>query len=45
MVELCEKLGYACYRGSLYDVLDRYYQAARQIRGQKSSCASPPIAR
>jgi spore coat polysaccharide biosynthesis protein SpsF len=25
----CNEQGYACYRGSQYDVLDRYYQAAR----------------
>ncbi len=31
VVELCTQLGYACYRGSLFDVLDRYYQAARQF--------------
>jgi spore coat polysaccharide biosynthesis protein SpsF len=31
VAELCEARGYACYRGSLYDVLDRYYQAARQF--------------
>ena len=31
VVELCAARGYACYRGSLYDVLDRYYQAARQF--------------
>ncbi len=30
---LCAERGYACYRGSLFDVLDRYYQAA------KASCA------
>lgn len=34
VVELCIKLGYACYRGSLYDVLDRYYQAARQSQAR-----------
>jgi spore coat polysaccharide biosynthesis protein SpsF len=28
IVEYCEKVGIACYRGSLQDVLDRYYQAA-----------------
>lgn len=27
---LCLEHGYPCYRGSLPDVLDRYYQAARQ---------------
>jgi spore coat polysaccharide biosynthesis protein SpsF len=26
---LCQERDYPCYRGSLYDVLDRYYQAAR----------------
>ena len=26
----CQDHGYACYRGSQFDVLDRYYQAARQ---------------
>jgi spore coat polysaccharide biosynthesis protein SpsF len=26
---LCRQRGYACYRGSMHDVLDRYYQAAR----------------
>ena len=25
----CNEQGYSCYRGSQYDVLDRYYQAAR----------------
>lgn len=28
---LCEKNGIACYRGSLNDVLDRFYQAARRF--------------
>jgi spore coat polysaccharide biosynthesis protein SpsF len=28
--DLCQESGYAFYRGSAYDVLDRYYQAARQ---------------
>ncbi|MDH5507139.1 MAG: NTP transferase domain-containing protein, partial [Anaerolineae bacterium] len=27
----CEQNGYAYYRGSMHDVLDRYYQAARQF--------------
>jgi spore coat polysaccharide biosynthesis protein SpsF len=31
---LCTERGYACYRGSLPDVLDRYTQAARQYRAQ-----------
>lgn len=26
---LCQERGYSCYRGSMQDVLDRYYQAAR----------------
>ncbi len=26
---LCQERGYPCYRGSVHDVLDRYYQAAR----------------
>ncbi len=29
---MCASLGIAFYRGSLYDVLDRYYQAARQFQ-------------
>ncbi len=31
---LCRERGYACYRGSLYDVLDRYYQAARLFQAE-----------
>jgi spore coat polysaccharide biosynthesis protein SpsF len=31
IVALCVERGYPCYRGSLYDVLDRYYQAARMF--------------
>jgi spore coat polysaccharide biosynthesis protein SpsF len=27
---VCEQMDYACYRGDLHDVLDRYYQAARR---------------
>jgi spore coat polysaccharide biosynthesis protein SpsF len=29
LVEFCREWGYPCYRGSLHDVLDRYYQAAK----------------
>ncbi len=29
VADLCQKRGYACSRGSLQDVLDRYYQSAR----------------
>lgn len=31
---LCEARGYPCYRGSAFDVLDRYYQAARQRQAE-----------
>ena len=34
VIEMCDALGYPCYRGSLYDVLDRYYQAARQYQAR-----------
>ncbi len=27
----CEENGYACFRGNVYDVLDRYYQAAKWV--------------
>jgi spore coat polysaccharide biosynthesis protein SpsF len=30
IVALCQAHGYPCYRGSMFDVLDRYYQAATQ---------------
>lgn len=30
--ELCEKNNILCYRGSMDDVLDRYYQAARKFK-------------
>jgi spore coat polysaccharide biosynthesis protein SpsF len=29
IVDLCKRMGYACFRGSLHDVLDRFYQAAK----------------
>lgn len=29
---LCKAHGYPCYRGSMFDVLDRYYQAARRFQ-------------
>ncbi len=32
IAELCEARGYAYTRGSMHDVLDRYYQAAREYR-------------
>ena len=34
VTEMCQALGYPCYRGNLYDVLDRYYQAARQYQAR-----------
>jgi len=34
IVELCELEGYHWYRGSQFDVLDRYYQAAREFQAQ-----------
>lgn len=30
LAAICQDRDYPCYRGSLYDVLDRYYQAARE---------------
>lgn len=32
--ELCEDRGYACFRGSQFNVLDRYYRAARLYRAE-----------
>lgn len=34
VAELCRARGYPFYRGSLFDVLDRYYQAALQFSAQ-----------
>jgi spore coat polysaccharide biosynthesis protein SpsF len=31
VAELCRRRGYSFYRGSLFDVLDRYYRAAQQF--------------
>jgi len=31
---LCQERGYACWRGHPYDVLDRYYQAARHYQAE-----------
>jgi spore coat polysaccharide biosynthesis protein SpsF len=30
----CQESGYPCYRGSAQDVLDRYYQAARELEAE-----------
>jgi spore coat polysaccharide biosynthesis protein SpsF len=32
LVDFCDQRAYPCYRGSLHDVLDRYYQAARNYQ-------------
>ena len=34
LVEFCARLGCPVYRGSQFDVLDRYFQAARQFQAQ-----------
>ena len=35
LAALCAQKGYACYRGNLFDVLDRYYQAAVRFRARR----------
>ncbi len=32
IADVCERLGYSLYRGSVADVLDRYYQAASEVQ-------------
>ena len=41
---LCQERGYLCYRGSLHDVLDRYYQAARRFNAAAVPGAAVPCA-
>ncbi|NMB61260.1 MAG: NTP transferase domain-containing protein [Chloroflexi bacterium] len=32
IAQVCDTMKVACFRGDIYDVLDRYYQAAREIQ-------------
>ena len=34
IADFCEQGGYACFRGSSFDVLDRYYQAAKSVQAE-----------
>lgn len=34
IAELCQQRRYPCYRGSSYDLLDRYYQAAKRYEAE-----------
>jgi spore coat polysaccharide biosynthesis protein SpsF len=35
LVEFCRERGYDCLRGSQFDVLDRYYQAAKKLKAAR----------
>ncbi len=41
LAALCQQRGYLCFRGSQYDVLDRYYRAALQFQAASGMTLSP----